>query len=305
MKDKIIECVPNFSEGTDRSVIEKIAAAIERVETARILHMTSDAWHNRSVITFAASREKMEDAAFAAISTACDLIDLTLHKGVHPRMGAADVVPFIPIQNTTIDDCIRIAENVGRRVGESLQIPVYLYEFAASNPGNRNLANVRRGGFEAIQRDILIPGKRDPDFGPSVIHPTAGASAIGARNFLMAYNIYIGDSSLIETAKEVARRVRESNGGLVGLKALGLEVNGQAQVSMNIVDVQTLSLRTVYDAIANELERIGGAEITWSEIIGLVPERMNFSGATDYLRLRVSIEDHLLEPALRSNGFAL
>lgn len=304
MSIKLIECIPNFSEGRAPKIITSICEAIESEPDARVLHTTSDEWHNRSVITFVAPPARMANAAFNAIKRASELIDLSEHRGVHPRMGASDVVPFVPLGDASMDDCILISRAVGARVGAELAIPVYLYEYSATKPQNRNLATVRKGGYEAIRGDIEQPGLRDPDFGPSKINLTAGASAIGARQLLIAFNVYIGSASSesLATAKAVAKAIRESNGGLKGLKALGLEVDGQAQVSMNIVDIEAVTLKQAFDAVAAEL-KTRDQSVEWSEIIGLVPERMNFPGATRYLQLKDSIEDHILDAKLRGAGY--
>lgn len=293
----LIECVPNFSEGRDLDVVRAIRDQIAEVQGVSVLHVTSDASHNRSVITFVAPLEKMADAAVAAIRAARDHIDLTQHHGVHPRIGAADVVPFIPLDGATMDECVALAREVGRRVGEELAIPVYLYERAAINPARRNLADVRRGGFEALRDVIASDAARTPDFGPSTVHPTAGAVAIGARPFLVAFNVYVGDATVVPAARDIARAVRESSGGLPAVKALGLEVDGQAQVSMNLVDIERTSLGAAYSAVARE-SRARGLEPTWSEIIGLIPERVAFDIAGRAIRLRDSMSDHVLERIL-------
>ncbi|HEV2642002.1 MAG TPA: glutamate formimidoyltransferase, partial [Candidatus Elarobacter sp.] len=294
---KLIECVPNFSEGRDLDVVHAICDRIAAVEGASVLHVTADESHNRSVITFVAPAEVMVDAAFAAIRAARDLIDITRHAGVHPRIGAADVVPFVPLEGATMQDCVAIARTLGARVGTELAIPVYLYERAASRDSRRNLADVRRGGFETLRDVIASDPERAPDFGPSEMHPTFGAVAIGARPFLVAFNAYIGDASMLAVAKEIARAVRASSGGLPAVKALGLEVGGEAQVSMNLVDIERTPLSTVYAAV--EREAIArGAEITWSEIIGLVPESVVLDVAEHTLRLRDPLAGHMLEHRL-------
>lgn len=294
---KLIECVPNFSEGRNIAAIDAIRDQIAAVPGVSILHVTSDASHNRSVITFVAPSETMADAAVAAIRAARDHIDLTRHAGVHPRIGAADVVPFIPLDGATMDDCIAIAREVGRRVGDDLGIPVYLYERAATRDTRRNLADVRRGGFEGIRDAIVTDPERAPDFGPSRVHPTAGAVAIGARPFLIAFNTYIGGSNNMRAARDIARAIRQSNGGLPAVKALGLEVDGQAQVSMNLVDIDQTSLAAAYAAVDREA-RERGLEIVWSEVIGLVPERAAFEVSSQALKLRDDIGAHVLERAL-------
>ncbi len=294
---KLIECVPNFSEGRDASVISAIRDRIAAVSGVSVLHVTSDAWHNRSVITFVAPAHVMVDAAIAAIRAARDHIDLTRHSGVHPRIGAVDVVPFIPLDGATMDDCIVIARTVGERVGEELGIPVYLYERAATQPARRNLADVRRGGFETLREVIATDPDRAPDFGPPHAHPTAGAVAIGARPFLVAFNAYIGDATKLPIAKAVARAVRESSGGLPALKALGLEVDGQAQVSMNLVDIERTPLSVAYAAVEREARALG-ADIEWTEIIGLVPERVVYDVTSSSLRTRDDVGAHVLERRL-------
>jgi glutamate formiminotransferase / formiminotetrahydrofolate cyclodeaminase len=291
---KLIECVPNFSEGRDLQAIDAIRDSIAAVPGVSVLHVTSDAWHNRSVITFVAPAQNMADAAVAAIRAARDHIDLTRHEGVHPRIGAADVVPFVPLDGATMDDCIAIAREVGRRVGDELKIPVYLYERAATRASRRNLADVRRGGFEGLRDGIESDPDRAPDFGPARVHPTAGAVAIGARPFLIAFNAYIGDSSNLRTARDIARAIRESSGGLPAVKALGLEVNGQAQVSMNLVDIDQTSLAAAYTAVQREAHE-RGLDVVWSELIGLVPERVAFDVSSKALKLRDEIGAHVLE----------
>ncbi|MEO7041734.1 MAG: glutamate formimidoyltransferase [Gemmatimonadaceae bacterium] len=294
---KLIECVPNFSEGRHLIAVNAIREQIAAVRGVSVLHVTSDASHNRSVITFVAPIETMADAAVTAIRAARDNIDLTLHQGVHPRIGAADVVPFIPLDGATMEDCVELAREVGRRVGDELAIPVYLYEHAATMNSRRNLADVRRGGFEALRDVVAADASRAPDFGPSVLHPTAGAVAIGARPFLVAFNVYLGDATAVPAARDIARTIRESSGGLPGVKALGLEVDGQAQVSMNLVDIERTSLAIAYAAVEREA-RARGLEPTWSEIIGLIPERSAFEIASRTIRLRDTIGSHVLERVL-------
>ncbi|HEY8309176.1 MAG TPA: glutamate formimidoyltransferase, partial [Gemmatimonadaceae bacterium] len=289
--------MPNFSEGRDLDVVNTIRDHIAAVPGVAVLHVTSDAWHNRSVITFVAPADVMADAAVAAIRAARDHIDLTRHSGVHPRIGAADVVPFIPLDGASMDDCVEIARDVGRRVGHELGIPVYLYERAAMHPSRRNLADVRRGGFETLRDGIGSDPLRTPDFGPHFVHPTAGAVAIGARPFLVAFNAYLGDASELPVALAIARAVRESSGGLPAVKALGLEVDGQAQLSMNLVDIEVTSLSTAYAAVEREA-RARGSEVRWSEIIGLVPERVAFELTSKTLKLRDDIATHVLERRL-------
>ena len=304
---KLIECVPNFSEGRRPDLVDAIRAAIAAVESVHILDVSSDASHNRSVITFVASVDHAVDAAFAGIAKARELIDLTMHQGEHPRLGATDVVPFIPLEGATMDDCIALARRVGARVGAELEIPVYLYERAATRPDRENLADVRRGEFEGLRGEIGTNAARDPDFGPKRVHPTAGATAVGARPFLVAYNVYLGPASNIGVAKDVAKAVRGSSGGLRYVKGLGLEVDGQAQVSMNLVDLEKTPLYRAYDMVKMEAAAHGVAP-TWSEIVGLVPERALFETAARHIQLRGFSADVVLERKVRgvmSGGVSL
>ena len=291
---RLIECVPNFSEGRDITIVHAIRDKIAAVDGVSILHVTADASHNRSVITFVVPYESAVAAAFAGIRAARDHIDLTQHGGVHPRIGAADVVPFIPLDGATMEECIALAHALGARVGAELEIPVYLYENAATRASRRNLADVRRGAFEGLRDEIRTNPDRAPDYGPRHVHPTFGAVAMGARPFLIAYNVYLGDAANLSIARQVARAVRASSGGLPAVKALGLEVDGQAQVSMNLVDIEQTSLVTAFDAVEREA-RARGVDVTWSEIIGLVPSSQLLGAAATHLRLRQRIDDHVLE----------
>jgi len=232
--------------------------------------VSSDASHNRSVITFIAPVESAVDAAFAGIKAASERIDLCQHSGEHPRIGATDVVPFIPLEGATMEDCIALARSLGERVGRELQIPVYLYERAATTPARENLADVRRGEFEGLRYELGKNPARKPDFGPEKVHPTCGATAIGARPFLVAYNVYLGPASNLQIAKNIAKAVRGSSGGFRYVKGLGLEVDGQAQVSMNLVDTEKTPLHNAFDFVKMRAEA-EGASVTWSEIVGLVP----------------------------------
>src|SRR6267378_8326075 len=270
---KLVECVPNFSEGRRPEVVSAIRDAIAAVEGA-------------------------VDAAFAGIKAAAERIDLCKHTGEHPRIGATDVVPFIPLEGSTMEDCIALARSLGERVGRELQIPVYLYERAATTPARENLADVRRGEFEGLREELGKNPARNPDFGPSQIHPTCGAIAIGARPFLVAYNVYLGPASNLQVAKNVAKAVRGSSGGFKYVKALGLEVDGQAQVSMNLVDTEKTALHTAFDFVKMRAEA-EGAQVTWSEIVGLVPERVLFDAAASHLQLRQFTPKQILERQVR------
>jgi len=304
---KLVECVPNFSEGRRPEIVDAIRDAIAAAPSVHILDVSSDASHNRSVITFVASVEHAANAAYAGIAKARDLIDLTVHHGEHPRLGATDVVPFIPLEGATMDDCIALAKNLGDRVGRELQIPVYLYERAATRPDRENLADIRRGEFEGLRSEIGTNPARNPDFGPQQIHPTAGAVVIGARPFLVAYNVYLGPASNLAVAKEVAKAVRGSSGGLRYVKGLGLEVDGQAQVSMNLVDIEKTPLYRAFEMVKMEAEA-RGVSPTWSEVVGLVPERALFETAARHVQLRDFSPELVLERKVRravSGGVSL
>jgi glutamate formiminotransferase/formiminotetrahydrofolate cyclodeaminase len=296
---KLVECVPNFSEGRRPEVIAAIRDAIAGVESASVFDVSSDASHNRTVITFVVALEHAVDAAFAGIAKAHELIDLTRHTGEHPRMGAADVVPFIPLEGATMEDCIVLARQLGKRVGEELRVPVFLYERAATTPARENLADVRRGEFEGLRTEIGANPARKPDFGPEQIHPTFGAVAIGARPFLVAYNVYLGPATNMEIARRVAKAVRGSSGGLKGVKALALEVDGQAQVSINLVDTERTPMHRAFDMVRMEAEA-WGVTPTWSEIVGLVPERVLIDAGVRHVRLDKFTIDQVLERQVRN-----
>ncbi len=280
----LVECVPNFSEGRRGEVIAAIRDAIAAVPSVAVLDLSSDASHNRTVITFVVSAERAVDAAFAGIREARNWIDLNQHRGEHPRMGAADVVPFVPLEGSTMEDCIALARALGERVGRELEIPVFLYERAASRPERENLADVRRGEFEGLREEIGKNPARDPDFGPKRIHPTFGAVAIGARPFLVAYNVYLGPATNLEAAKQVAAAVRGSSGGLRCVKAMGIEVDGQAQVSMNLVDIGETPVHRAFDVVKMEAAA-RGVPVTRSEVVGLITQEALDSAAARHLQL--------------------
>ncbi len=279
---KIVECVPNFSEGRRKEVIDQIVEAIAIVPGVHVLDVQSDADHNRTVATFAGQPEAVEEAAFRGIQKAAELIDMSLHRGEHPRMGAADVVPFVPIKGVTMEDCVAMARRLGERVGRELDIPVYLYEKAATRPERQNLAEVRRDEYEGIKAEIATRREREPDFGPRHLGK-AGATAIGARLPLIAFNVYLGSDD-VEVAKAIARAVRHSSGGLRYVKALGLLVEGKAQVSMNLTDYRQTPVHRVVEMIRREAERYG-VSVVESELIGLIPNEALVEAATFYLQL--------------------
>lgn len=282
MAQPLVECIPNFSEGRRPDVIEAIASAIASVPGVHVLDRHSDIDHNRSVITFAGPPQAVSQAAFEAIAAAARLIDLEQHQGEHPRIGAADVVPFVPLSDVSMDECIQLARALGERVGRELRIPVYLYEAAATRPGRVNLEDVRRGEYEGLKSAIETDPERAPDFGPSRLGP-AGATVIGARRPLIAYNVYL-DTGDVEVARKVARSIRYSSGGFRYLKALGMLVGGRAQVSMNFTDFTSTPLARVIEAIRREAARHGVA-VHHSELVGLIPQAALIDAAHWYLQL--------------------
>ncbi len=299
----LIECVPNFSEGRDLTVVAAIRDAIAAATGASVLDWSADAWHHRSVITFVAPDDRIVDAAFAGIVAARERIDIREHRGVHPRIGAADVIPFIPLDGATIADCVALARTLGERVGRELEIPVYLYGEAAVVAGRVLLSDVRRGQLEGLRETIGVDPARAPDFGPARVHPTFGAIAIGARPLLVAFNCFLGDARNLSGAREIARAVRESSGGLRGVRALALEVDGQAQLSMNLVDLASTPVHVAYERVRREaLAR--GLTITRSELIGLIPEDAVDDAAAHALRLPPGLGSRVLERLVRAVGTA-
>src|SRR5438132_6548985 len=236
MPAPLVECVPNFSEGRDAATLGALRAAITSVLGVRLLDVQADASHNRSVFTLVARPDAAAEAAFRAMRVATERIDLTRHQGEHPRMGATDVVPFVPVRDVTMDECVAVARRLAERVATELAIPVYLYARAATRPERERLPDIRKGEFEGLRDRIGRDPAADPDFGPKRIHPTAGATAIGARPFLVAFNIYL-DTGDVRVAKDIAQQIRTSSGGLPAVQASGFEVGGKAQVSMNLLDI--------------------------------------------------------------------
>ena len=281
---KIVECVPNFSEGRRPEVVREIVAAVESVPGVQVLDYSSDPNHNRSVLTFIGEPAPVKEAAFRAIARAADLINMEEHRGEHPRIGATDVVPFVPVLGVTMADCVALARELGAEVAEKLHIPVYLYEEAATRPDRRNLADIRRGEYEGLKKEIHLPERR-PDFGDPVMHPTAGATVIGAREFLIAFNINLGTPD-VSIAKKIARAVRASSGGLMYVKALGIKLEDRnlAQVSMNLTNFKKTPMHVVFNVVKSEAERYG-VPIVGSEIVGLVPLDAILAAAEHYLRI--------------------
>lgn len=265
---KIIECVPNFSEGRDQAVIQKISDSAKEFNV-KVLGTEWNESHNRSLMTIVGSPEEVFKASFAMIKTATDLIDMTKHTGEHPRVGATDVVPFVPVSGVTIEECVELSKRLGKKVAEELNIPVYLYEDSAQREDRKNLADVRRGEYEGLKKEIKTNIDKKPDFGPSEFHPTAGAIVIGARKYLIAFNVNL-DTKDIEIGKKIAGIVREKDGGLPGIKALGFDVGGYAQVSMNLVDYHKTNIDAAFEAVKKEAEKLG-VKIKNSEIYGMIP----------------------------------
>ena len=292
---KIVECVPNFSEGRREKVIEQIVAAMAGCPGAQVLDVQSDPDHNRSVVTLIGAPQAVVDAAFQGIAVAAELIDMDHHRGGHPRMGATDVVPFVPVRGTTIEECVALARQLGARVGDELGIPVFLYEAAATRPERRNLADVRRGEYEVLKAEIAPDGDRAPDFGPAILG-TAGATAIGARPPLIAYNVYLNTDDL-KPAQAIAKAIRHSSGGLRYVKAMGLIVEGQAQISMNLTDFQRTPIHRVTELIRTEAARFGLA-VTRSEVVGLLPAEALVDAARFYLQLTDLSSSQVLENRL-------
>lgn len=270
----IVECVPNFSEGLDPEKVRTIVHAMQ-VPGVCLLDWSADRDHNRSVVTVAGPPEAVVESAVRGAGKAASLIDLTQQRGEHPRIGAADVIPFVPVRDISLVQCAVLARQAGMMIAQRFGIPVYLYEAAASRPDRVNLEDVRRGQFEGLLKDAVRDAARRPDIGGPELHPQAGASAVGARRFLIAYNIYLADREKgpeISVARQIAREVRASNGGFSGVKAMGVVANGRAQVSMNITDFERTPLSRVCAAV-RDIARQHGAEMAEGELIGLIPEK--------------------------------
>ena len=295
MTTPLIECVPNFSEARRPEVVEAIQAEIAAVEGVHILDRHMDEDHNRTVITFVGSPAGVEEAAFRAIAKAAKLIDLNRHSGSHPRIGATDVVPFIPISGATMQDCVEIAKRLGKRVADELDIPVYLYEEAASSPDRRNLAVHRKGEYETLKDAIQTDPGRAPDFGPKKLGP-AGATVIGAREFLIAFNVYLTTDD-VSIARKIAKTVRHSSGGLRYVKALGMLVDGRAQVSMNLTNFRKTPIALVVETIRREAQRYG-VMIHHSELVGLIPQDALVDAAVWYTQLDQFEPEQVLERRL-------
>jgi glutamate formiminotransferase len=269
MNGEVVECVPNFSEGTDARRVEAIVAAM-RVEGVRLLDWSMDADHNRSVVTIAGEPAAIVEAAIRGVGKAVELIDLTRQQGAHPRIGAADVIPFVPISGVKLEHCALLARQAGLEIWRRFGVPVFFYEAAAARPDRANLEDVRRGQFEGLREAVRKESARRPDLGGPGLHPTAGACAVGARKFLVAYNLYF-DSADVAMARAIARDIRAASGGLKGVKALGALVQGRAQLSMNITDFEATPISQVHQAVS-ALALRHKTQITEAEIVGLIPE---------------------------------
>jgi glutamate formiminotransferase/formiminotetrahydrofolate cyclodeaminase len=292
MTTPIVECVPNFSEARRPEVIAEILEAIAMVDGVYVLDHHSDIDHNRTVVTFVGTPEGVEAGAFAAIAKAAKLINLEEHTGEHPRIGATDVVPFIPVSNVTMEACVEISKRLGKRVADELNIPVYLYEEAATNPERRNLEYIRKGQYETLKKVIAIDPDRMPDFGPKELG-TAGATVIGAREFLVALNVYLTTNGL-GIAKKIAKTIRHSSGGLRYIKALGLLVEGRAQVSMNLTNFHKTPVALAIETIRREAQRYG-VGISHSELVGLIPQDALVDTAVWYTQMDLFKPDQVLE----------
>lgn len=291
----LVECVPNFSEGRRPEVVEQIARSIRAVKTACVLDTHIDPDHNRSVITFVASPEFVVEGAVQAVKRAAQLIDMRTHLGEHPRLGATDVLPFVPINGVTMDDCVRLAHEAGKRIATELSIPVYFYERAAMRPGRVNLEDVRRGALELLREQISTNPERAPDEGLPVVHETAGAIAVGARPFLIAFNVVLRTEDIL-VARQIAKAIRARSGGLPFVKALGFRLATRqfVQVSMNLVNYEVSGMEMAYDAIVREAQPLG-VEIHSAEIVGLVPRAALNREAAYFSKLENFSEAKILE----------
>ncbi len=295
-EDALIECVPNFSEGRDWKIIEAIHDSITADGRCEVWDYSADADHNRSVFTIAGSPDAIENAVMRFTEKAAQLINMETHEGVHPCIGATDVVPFIPLRNVSMDDCVHLSEKVGNRIADELGIPVYLYANSAKTAAHKRLADIRRGGFHTLKEEIASVPDRAPDYGPKILPPYGGVS-IGARDFLIAFNVYL-DTADVKIAKDIAKSIRESSGGFPGLQAIGLLVNNYAQVSMNLLDYRKTSMQTIISKIRKDAES-KNVNPLYTELIGMLP-RDAISGTTpDELLLKDFTESRIIESRMK------
>ena len=283
---KLVECVPNFSEGRRPEVIEAIAAEVRQVANVKLLDVKADPSHNRVVVTFVGEPQAVKQAAFNCCKKAAELIDMEKHHGEHPRIGATDVIPFIPVKNVSMEECVQLADELAQEIATKLNIPIYLYEEAAKIPGRKALPDIRKGQYEGLKTEISKPERR-PDYGPAQLHPTAGATVVGARQFLIAYNINL-DTSDVNIAKKIANSIREAKGGYKYVRAMGINVQlgdrDIAQVTINMVNYSGTPLFRVFETVKSEAARYG-VNVLGSEIIGLTPMQALLDVAEFYLRL--------------------
>jgi len=291
----LVECVPNFSEGRDAAKVEAILAAM-KIDGVYLLDKEMDSDHNRCVITLVGERDAIAEAAIRGVGKAAELIDLTRHQGAHPRIGAADVVPFIPIEGVTLEDCVAIARHVGAEIWKRYHVPAYLYEAAATRPERQNLENIRRGQFEGLKTEVATNADRRPDFGEAALHATAGATVVGARKPLIAYNVYLNTSD-VEIAKKIGKAVRFSSGGLRYVKGMGVLVRGMAQVSMNLTDFEQTPIARVFEYVKREAVRYGVMPVS-SEIVGLIPKKALEQAAEWFLQVENFDSSLILENRL-------
>ncbi len=293
----LIECVPNYSEGEDQQVIDKIAADFENTEGVKLLDCSPDADHNRTVITVVGEPEPLKEAVLASVKTAQEEIDMTKHQGEHPRMGATDVIPLTPVKDIGMEECVELSQEIAKQIGEQFQIPVFMYEESATISGRKNLAKVRKGEYEGVKERINEQGEK-PDYGPAQMNEKAGATAVGARKPLVAYNVNLSTSD-VEIAKKIAANIRQKSGGLKNVKALGIYIDDRqiAQITMNLVDVYQTPIYRVQELIKIEAARYG-VYITDCEIVGLTPVEALLDAARYYLQLDGFDSEQVLENRL-------
>jgi len=296
---KIIECVPNFSEGRNLKIVDAIVKEIEKTKGISLLDRESDPDHNRSVITFIGEPNAVKKAAFMATSKATELIDMNKHKGEHPRIGATDVIPFVPISNVAMEECVKLSKELGKEIADKLNIPIYLYAEAATRSDRIKLPDIRKGEYEGLKEEIKNNPDKKPDFGPSKLHPSAGATAVGARYPLIAFNVNLNTNNL-KIAEDIAKKIRESSGGFKAVQAKGFDIKkrGIVQVSMNLLNYEVTSMIKIFNAIKEEAEK-QGVKIVGSEIIGLVPMNALIDVAEKYLKVENFKKDQILELRLK------
>jgi len=294
---KLVECIPNFSEGRDKKIIDAIVKEIKKVKNVSLLDVESDSDHNRSVVTFIGEPEAVKKAAFLLTAKAKELIDMNKHKGEHPRMGATDVIPFVPISDITMKECVELTKQLGKEIGDKLKIPVYLYAESATRPDRVKLPDIRKGEYEGLKEEIKTNPDKKPDFGPSELS-SAGATAVGARPPLIAFNVNLNTTDL-QVANDIAKLIRESSGGFKAVQAKGFEIKerGLVQVSMNLLDYNVTSIFKVFDTIKEEAKK-RGVEVVGSEVIGLVPMDALIDVAEHYLKIENFKKDQILEKRL-------